>query len=121
MGVNNLPNLNMKSNKYLFKKKLTLRRKSQKRLISESGLMFIFSILLVYFIYLVPNKISLFKELPTTLNKSYLLTLDLISYIFQFLLILFMLIAMICILILLMGAFYRIYRVFERGTRKSYD
>ena len=52
----NIPNLNIKSDKYIFKKKLNLRRKSKKRLFTESFFLFIFSVLLVYINYLIPNK-----------------------------------------------------------------
>ena len=65
-----IPKLNAKSNKYIFKKKLSLRRKSRRRLFIESVLMFILSICLVYVIYLIPNKNMLIKNLPITLNKS---------------------------------------------------
>ena len=43
-----IPSLNNKSDKYIFKKKLNLRRKSKKRLFTESLFLFIFSVLLVY-------------------------------------------------------------------------
>ena len=56
MAELNIPNLNIKSDKYIFKKKLNLRRKSKKRLFTESFFLFIFSIFLVYLNYLIPNK-----------------------------------------------------------------
>ena len=52
----NIPNLNIKSDKYILKKKLNLRRKSKRRLFIESAFMFIFSFILVYINYLIPNK-----------------------------------------------------------------
>ena len=55
----NIPNLNIRSDKYIFKKKLNLRRKSKKRLVTESLFLFILSFLLVYINYLIPNKLSL--------------------------------------------------------------
>ena len=64
----NIPNLNMKSDKYIFKKKLSLRRKSRRRLFSESVFLFIMSILLVYINYLIPNKTTLLENLPKTFN-----------------------------------------------------
>ena len=54
----NIPNLNMKSDKYIFKKKLSLRRKSRRRLFSESVFLFIISLLLVYINFLIPNKLN---------------------------------------------------------------
>ena len=38
----NIPKLNMNSDKYIFKKKLSLRRKSKKRLFIESAFLFFF-------------------------------------------------------------------------------
>ena len=52
-----IPNFNIKSDKYIFKKKLKLRRKSKRRLFIESFFLFILSVLLVYVNYLIPNKI----------------------------------------------------------------
>ena len=60
----NIPNLNMNSDKYIFKKKLSLRRKSKKRLFIESALMFILSLILVYINYLIPKKNLLIQNLP---------------------------------------------------------
>jgi len=58
----NIPNLNIKSDKYIFKKKLNLRRKSKRRLFTESFFLFILSVLLVYINYLIPNKNLLLKS-----------------------------------------------------------
>ena len=70
----NIPNLNKKSDKYIFKKKLNLRRKSKKRLFTESAFMFILSLFLVYINYLIPNKNLLLQNLPATFNKSFKLS-----------------------------------------------
>ena len=53
----NIPNLNIKPDKYIFKKKINLRRKSKGRLFTESFFLFILSVLLVYINYLIPNKL----------------------------------------------------------------
>jgi len=50
----NIPNLNIKPDKYIFKKKLNLRRKSKRRLFTEAFFLFILSVLLVYINYLIP-------------------------------------------------------------------
>ena len=112
-----IPNLNIKSNKYIFKKKLSLKRKSKRRLFIESSLMFIFSLFLVYINYLIPNKNLLLQNLPTTLNKSFLLIIDLFSYLYEIFLVIFIFISSIVSLILLIGSFYRIYRISKRRTR----
>ena len=79
----NIPNLIIKSDKYIFKKKLNLRRKSKRRLFTESFFLFILSFLLVYINYLIPNKNLLLQNLPSTLNKSFLLLIDLLSYVYE--------------------------------------
>ena len=58
----NIPNLNIKTDKYIFKKKLNLRRKSKRRLFTESFFLLFLSVLLVYIIYLIPNKYSLIQN-----------------------------------------------------------
>ena len=113
----NIPNLNIKSDKYIFKKKLTLRRKSQRRLIAESAFMFSLSFLLVYINYLIPNKNLLLQNLPTTFKKSFILLIDLSSNIFEIFLVIFIFISSITALILMIGSFYRIFRVANRKTR----
>ena len=113
----NIPNLNIKSDKYIFKKKLNLRRKSKKRLLTESAFMFILSLLLVYVNYLIPNKNLLLQNLPTTFKKSFILLSDLSSNIFEIFLVIFIFIGSITALILMIGSFYRIFRIANRKTR----
>ena len=113
----NIPNLNIKPDKYIFKKKLNLRRKSKRRLFTESFFLFILSVLLVYINYLIPNKNLLLQKLPSTFNKSFLLIIDLFSNIYEILLVFFIFISALITLILLIGAVYRIYRIANRKTR----
>ena len=113
----NIPNLNMRSDKYIFKKKLSLRRKSKRRLFIESAFMFILSLFLVYINYLIPNKNLLLKNLPTNLNRSFLLMIDLFSNIYEILLVIFIFISALIAFILLIGAVYRIYRIANRKTK----
>ena len=114
----NIPNLNLKSDKYIFKKKLSLRRKSKRRLLSESAFMFILSLFLIYIIYLIPNKNLLLQNLSKTLNKAYILIIDLISNLYELFLVGFIFISSLTALILLLGCFYRIFRVMNRKTRQ---
>ena len=79
----NIPNLNIKSDKYIFKKKLSLRRKSKRRLFTESFFLFILSFLLVYLNYLIPNKNLLLQNLPLTFNKAFILIIELFSYLYE--------------------------------------
>tara|TARA_B100000401_G_scaffold323173_1_gene223882 strand:+ start:144 stop:512 length:369 start_codon:yes stop_codon:yes gene_type:complete len=106
-----IPNLNMKSDKYIFKKKLNLRRKSKRRLFTESAFFFLLSLLLVYINYLIPNKNLLIQNLPTSLNKSLVLVLALFSNIFEILLVIYIFASFFTALILMIGSIYRLFRV----------
>jgi len=116
----NIPNLNIKSDKYIFKKKLNLRRKSKRRLFTESVFLFILSVLLVYMNYLIPNKNLLIQNLPSTFNKSFLLLIDLFANIFEILLVIFILASSFTALILMIGSFYRLFRVSKRKSNKLF-
>ena len=114
----NIPILNKKSDKFIFKKKLSLRRKSKRRLFTESFYFFILSILLVYINYLIPNKNSLLQNLPKTINKSFILIMDLFSYIYEIFLVIFIFVSSIIALILMIGSFYRLFRVSKRKSKQ---
>ena len=114
----NIPNLNIKSDKYIFKKKLNLRRKSKRRLFTEAFFMFILSFLLVYINYLIPNKNLLLRNLPSTFNKTFLLIIDLFSYLYQIFLVIFIFASSLTALILMIGSFYRLFRVSKRKSKK---
>ena len=113
-----IPNINMNSNKYIFKKKLSLRRKSKRRLFVESALLFILSLLLVYLIYLIPNKYLLLQNLPISLNKSFVLAIDLFLNVYEILLVFFIFVASFISLILMIGSFYRLFRIVKRKSKK---
>ena len=114
----NIPNLNMKSDKYIFKKKLSLRRKSKKRLFSESVILFFISLLLVYINYLIPNKSSLLQNLPNSFNKSFGLIIELFSNLYQIFLVIFIFGSSFIALVLMIGSFYRLFRVSKRKSRQ---
>ena len=113
-----IPNLNMNSNKYIFKKKLSLRRKTNRRLVIESVFMFILGIFLVYVNYLIPNKNLLLQNLPRTINKSFLLIYDLFLNLYEIFLVIFIFTSTLIALILLIGSFYRIFRILKRRTKQ---
>ena len=114
----NIPNLNIKSDKYIFKKKLNLRRKSKRRLFTESFFLFIFSVLLVYINYLIPNKNLLLQNLPSTFNKTYLLLIDLFSYLYEIFLVIFIFVSSFTVLILIIGSFNRLFRISKRKSKQ---
>ena len=114
----NIPNKNKKNNKYIFKKKLPLRRKSKSRLFTESVFMFFVSLLLVYINYLIPNKILLVQNLPTAFNKIWLLFIQFCSMLPEILLVIFMFTSLLSSLFLIIGSSYRIVRILNRKTKK---
>ncbi len=114
----NIPNLNIKSDKYIFKKKLNLRRKSKKRLFTESFFLFILSVLLVYIIYLIPNKNLLLQNLPSTFKKCFLLLIELFSYLYEIFLVIFIFVTSFSVLIFMIGFFNRLFRVSKRKSKQ---
>ena len=114
----NIPNLKIKPDKYIFKKKLNLRRKSKRRLFTESFFLFIFSALLVYINYLIPNKNLLLKNLPSTFNKSFLLIIDLLSYLHEIFLVIFIFVSSFTALILMICSFNRLFKVSKRKSKQ---
>ncbi len=113
-----IPNLNKNSDKYFFKKKLSLRRKSKSKLINESFIMIFFSALIFYLIYLIPNKISIFKNLLINFSKLFANVFDSISYIYEICLFIFIVFSLIFALILFIGSFSRILKVVKRKTSR---
>ena len=114
----NIPNLNIKSDKFIFKKKLKLRRKSKRRLFTESFFMFILGVLLVYINYLIPNKNLLIQNLPSTFNKSFLLLIKLFSYLYEIILVIFIFVSSLMTLILMIGSFNRLLKISKRKSKK---
>jgi len=113
-----IPSINMNSNKYIFKKKLSLRRKPKKRLFIEAALLFILSLLLVYLIYLIPNKYLLLQNLPISLNKSFVLAIDLFLNVYQIFLVFFIFVSSFISLILMIGSFSRLLRIVKRKSKQ---
>ena len=113
-----IPSINMNSNKYIFKKKLSLRRKPKKRLFIEAALLFILSLFLVYLIYLIPNKYLLLQNLPISLNKSFVLAIDLFLNVYQIFLVFFIFVSSFISLILMIGSFSRLLRVVKRKSKQ---
>ncbi len=114
----NIPNLNNKTDKYIFKKKLNLRRKSKRKLFTESFFLFIFSALLVYINYLISNKNLLLQNLPSTFNKSFLLLIELFSYLCDIFLAIYIFLSSFIALILMVGSFNRLFKVSKKKSKQ---
>ena len=113
-----IPNLNKNSDKYFFKKKLSLRRKSKSKLINESFIMIFFSAIIIYLNYLIPNKISIFNNLLKNFSKLFTNVLDSISYLYEICLSIFIIFSLIIALVLIIGSFSRILKVIKRKTSR---
>ena len=113
-----IPNLNKNSDKYLFKKKLNLRRKSKRKLVKESILMLLLSTFLLYVNYLIPNKKVIIDNFPNNLSKTVGIVSELVSYLYEIFLILFIVISLIIAVILIIGSLARISKVIKRKTKK---
>ena len=114
----NIPNLNIKPDKYIFKKKLNIRRKSKRRLFTESFFLFIFGALVVYINYLIPNKNLLLQNLPSTFNKSFLLLIELFSYLYEIFLVIFIFVSLFTAVILMVGSLNRLFKVSKRKSKQ---
>ena len=114
----NIPNLNMKSDKYIFKKKLSLRRKSKRRLFSEATFLFIMSLLLFYINYLIPNKSLLLENLPKTFGNSFGLIIELFSNLYEIFLVIFIFASSFTSLMLMIGSFNRLFKISNRKSRQ---
>ena len=113
-----IPNLNNRSRQFLFKNKLTIKRKSKKKLLSESILMLISSFILIFLNYLIPQKKILFYSFLDNIYQIYLNFLNFFKYFYQILLVIFIILTLITSTLLLIGSLYRIYKVLKRKTRK---
>ena len=113
-----IPNLKIKSDKYIFKKKLSLRRKSKRRLFAESVFLLILSLLLAYINYLIPNKNLLLQKLSTTFNESFTLIIELMSNLLDIFLVIFILVSSLTAFILMIGSLYRLLRISKRKSKR---
>ena len=113
-----IPNLNKNSDKFFFKKKLTLRRKSKGKLIKESFVMMFISVLIFYLNYLIPNKILVFNNLISNINFLLSNISNSLSHIYEIFLVIFIIISMILSFILFIGSLYRIMKLSRRKSRR---
>ena len=112
-----IPKLNNKSDKYIFKRKLSLRRKSNRRLYTEAFFLFILSLLLFYINYLIPNKNYLLQNLPTSFYKSFELIIDTFSHLLEIILVIYIFVSSFAAMILIIGSFNRLFRIFRKKSK----
>ena len=113
-----IPNLNKKSDKFFFKKKLTLRRKSKRKLITESFLMTSLSILIIYLNFLIPNKKMIFYNFFNNISNLLARILEGFSYFYEICLAVFILFSLFFVIVLILGVCSRLLKIAKRKTRK---
>ena len=113
-----IPNLNKNTDKFLFRKKLSLRRKSKSKLIKEAFIMFLFGILIIYINYLIPNKISIFNNILKNFNNLFINLLDSIPIIYEIFLAIFVLVSIILAIILILGSVSRLLKIVRRKSKR---
>ena len=113
-----IPKLNKNSDKFLFKKKLSLRRKSKSKLIKESFIMISFGFLIIYLNYLIPNKILIFNNLLNNFGKFLKNFSSSLSYVYEICWAIFIIGSLVIALILLIGSFSRLIKVVKRKTKR---
>ena len=113
-----IPTLNKNSDKFFFKKKLSLRRKSRRKLINESFLMFSFSLFLIYVTYIIPNKALILNNFSNNLGKLKNIFLDSINYSYEICLAIFIITLYIFAFILMLGCLSRLMKILKRKSKK---
>ena len=113
-----VPNLNKNSDKYLFKKKLSLRRKSKSKLLKESFLMLLLSNLILVLNYSIPRKKIIFDNINANFNGLLNEIYDAVSYLYQLFLAIFIVLSMALAIILILGALFRLTKVVRRRSKK---
>ena len=68
--------------------------------------------------YLIPNKNLLLQNLPSTFNKSFLLLIELFSYLYEIFLVIFIFVSSFTALILMVGSFNRLFKVSKRKSKQ---
>jgi len=76
------------------------------------------SVLLVYINFLIPNKNLLIQNLPTVFNKSFLLVIELFSYVYEMFLAIFIFVSSFTALILMVGSINRLFKVSKKKSKK---
>ena len=113
-----IPNLDINPNKFIFKNKLTLRRKSKRKLIKESFIMLSFGILIIYFIFLIPNKISIFDNFFNNFLNVLSNILSSVTYLYEICLALIIILSLIFAFFLILGSFSRMLKTIKRKTKR---
>ena len=113
-----IPNLNNRSKQYLFKNKIPLTRKPRIKLIQESFIMITIAIVIISINYAIPQKFKLFNSFISNIINIISELIKILSYSYEIFLVLFIIFSIFFAGILLIGAFYRIYKTFIRKSKR---
>ena len=109
-----IPILNKNSNKFFLRKKLTLRRKSKRKLFKEFIFMFLFGFLIIYLNSFITDKNIIIKNFFSNLNKLIDPFIELISYFYEIFLALIIIISLTFSIILFLGGFLRLLKILNK-------
>ena len=113
-----MPNLNKKSDKFFFKKKLSLARKSKSKLFKESFFMLLISFIIIYLNHLIPNKYAIIKNLFSNFGVLIIKIIESLPYVFEILLAVIIFTSIVIALILFIGSLSRLVKVVKRKTSR---
>ena len=113
-----IPNLNKNYEKFIFKKKLSLRRKSRRKLLKESLVMLSFCVLIIYINFLIPNKISILNNFLYNFKKLIANLFNSLPFVYEISLAIFIMLSLIFALFLVLGSFSRILKILKRKTMR---
>tara|TARA_Y100000589_G_scaffold326087_1_gene365223 strand:+ start:1155 stop:1523 length:369 start_codon:yes stop_codon:yes gene_type:complete len=114
-----IPRLNSRSKQYLFKNKLISERKSKRILLRESFIMTLISIFLIFVIYQIPNKLNLLNSFNKNIKEFLISVGDIFLNLINIFAVLFLIFSILLCFVLLLGAFYRIFRVIQVKKKKT--
>ena len=113
-----MPRLKNKSRQYLFKNKLSIRRKPKRELIRESFLMMIFGLFLLFINYFIPHKIELFNSFKKNIFDIFNNILEILFYSLEIFIVLLITSTILLSLFLIVGSINRIVKVIMHKSRK---
>ena len=107
-----------KSNQYLFKKKINIRRKSKKKLVKESFFMMIFGLSILLVNYYVPQKMELFNSFRKNIFDIYDNLFEIILKSFEIIVVILICFTLIISIVLIIGSISRIIKIFQKKPSK---
>ena len=114
-----IPNITNNSKQYLFKDKISSRKKTKTKLLKESIFMFLISSFLIFINHLIPKKYILLTSFSGNLVNIYDNFLEFFFYFYEIILVVFMFVSLSLSLILISGSISRIYKLINIKSKKN--